>query len=126
MLDPACGSGNFLYVALRALLDLEKDVITFALAHDAGGFFPRVGPEQMHGIEVNEYAHELAPITVWIGYIQWLRDNGFGQPAEPILRQLDTIWSRDAVLAFDADGQPDGTRLAPRRRDFGQSAVSGR
>jgi len=106
VLDPACGSGNFLYVALRALLDLEKDVLTFALAHDSGGFFPRVGPEQMHGIEVNEYAHELAPITVWIGYIQWLRDNGFGQPAEPILRRLDTIVSRDAVLGTDAGGRP--------------------
>ena len=106
VLDPACGSGNFLYVALRALLDLEKDVITFAIAHDAGGFFPRVGPEQMRGMELNDYAHELAPITVWIGYIQWLKDNGFGQPAEPILRQIDTIWSQDAILAFDADGKP--------------------
>ena len=110
VLDPACGSGNFLYVALRALLDLEKDVITFAIGCDAGGFFPRVGPEQMHGIEVNEYAHELAPITVWIGYIQWLKDNGFGQVQEPILRDLHTIWEQDAILARDADGrlaQPD-------------------
>ena len=106
VLDPACGSGNFLYVALRALLDLEKDVITFAIASDAGGFFPRVGPEQMRGIERNEYAHELAPITVWIGYIQWLKDNGFGQPAEPILREIQTIQAGDAVLTYDGDGRP--------------------
>ena len=106
VLDPACGSGNFLYVGLRALLDLEKDAITFAIASDAGGFFPRVGPEQMRGIELNNYAHELAPITVWIGYIQWLRDNGFGQPAEPILRDIQTIQAGDAVLAYDDDGRP--------------------
>ncbi|BDI32582.1 DNA methyltransferase yeeA [Capsulimonas corticalis] len=105
VLDPACGSGNFLYVALRALLDLEKDVIIFAISNDAGGFFPAVGPEQMHGLEVNEYAHELAPITVWIGYIQWLRDAGFGQPSEPILRPLDTILEYDAVLSYDASGK---------------------
>jgi len=106
VLDPACGSGNFLYVALRALLDLEKDVIVHALSLDAGGFFPRVGPEQMRGVEMNEYAHELAPVTVWIGYIQWLKDNGFGQPAEPILRDIQTIQAGDAVLSYDGDGRP--------------------
>ena len=106
VLDPACGSGNFLYVALRALLDLEKDVITYALSLDAGGFFPRVGPEQMRGIEMNEYAHELAPITVWIGYIQWLKDNGFGQPAEPILRDIQAIQAGDALIAYDGAGKP--------------------
>jgi hypothetical protein len=65
---------------------------------------PCVGPEQMRGLEVNEYAHELAPVTVWIGYIQWLRDNGFGQPGEPILRRLHTIVQRDAVLVEGASG----------------------
>jgi hypothetical protein len=104
VLDPACGSGNFLYVALRALLDLEKEVIDFAIANDAGGFFPQVGPEQMLGIEINEYAHELASITVWIGYIQWLKDNGFGQPTEPILHAVDTIASHDAILGVHEDG----------------------
>lgn len=105
MLDPACGSGNFLYVALKALLDLEKEVITLAADLDVGRFVPSVGPEQLRGIEVNEYAHELAQVTVWIGYIQWLRDNGFGTPAEPILKALDTIVHMDAVLAL-RNGQP--------------------
>ncbi len=104
VLDPACGSGNFLYVALRALLDLEKDVITYAISHDAGGFFHRVGPEQMRGLEMNEYAHELAPITVNIGYIQWLQDNAGGSLQEPILRHMDTIHEQDAILAHGADG----------------------
>jgi hypothetical protein len=106
VLDPACGSGNFLYVALKALLDLEKEVITFAGDLGVGAFFPSVSPEQLRGIEVNEYAHELAQTTVWIGYIQWLRDNGFGAPSEPILRPLDTIAKMDAILAFDAEGRP--------------------
>lgn len=104
VLDPACGSGNFLYVALRTLLDLEKDVIAHAIAQDAGGFFHRVGPEQMRGLEMNEYAHELAPITVWIGYIQWHTDNAGGSLQEPILRNMDTIHEQDAILAHDADG----------------------
>ncbi len=106
VLDPACGSGNFLYVALKQLLDLEKEVIRFAADIGVGGFFPSVSPEQLRGIEVNDYAHELASITVWIGYIQWLRDNGFGQPSEPILKALDTIVQMDALMAFDADGKP--------------------
>jgi type II restriction/modification system DNA methylase subunit YeeA len=106
VLDPACGSANFLYVALKQLLDLEKAVITLAGTLAAGTFFPSVSPEQLRGIEVNEYAHELAQVTIWIGYIQWLRDNGFGQPAQPILKPLDTIRRMDAILAFDEAGKP--------------------
>ncbi len=106
VLDPACGSGNFLYVALRELLDLEKEVIGFAAACDLSGFFPSVGPEQMHGIELNEFAAQLAPITVNIGFIQWKRDNAFGQIEEPILKHTRTIIQQDAVLAYDADGKP--------------------
>jgi len=104
VLDPACGSGNFLYVALKELLDLEKAVLTFAGEIGLTRPFPQVGPEQLRGIELNEYAHELAQITVWIGYIQWLRDNGFGRPSEPILKPLNTIKHMDAVLAFDEQG----------------------
>lgn len=106
VLDPACGSANFLYVALKQLLDLEKEVILFAGQIGVGTFFPSVSPEQLHGIEVNEYAHELAQVTVWIGYIQWLRDNGFGAPSQPILKPLDTITNIDAILAFDEHGRP--------------------
>jgi restriction-modification enzyme MmeI-like protein len=106
VLDPACGSANFLYVALKQLLDLEKAVITFAGDIGAGTFFPSVSPEQLHGIELNAYAHELAQITIWIGYIQWLRDNGFGQPSQPILKPLDTIKQMNAILAFDDKGRP--------------------
>jgi type II restriction/modification system DNA methylase subunit YeeA len=106
VLDPACGSGNFLYVALRQLLNLEKDVIALSADLGLGMFFPTVSPEQLFGIEINEYAHELAQATIWIGYIQWLRENGFGQPSEPILKALDNIHQMDAILAFDDAGNP--------------------
>jgi restriction-modification enzyme MmeI-like protein len=106
VLDPACGSGNFLYVALRQMLNLEKDVIALSANLGLGMFFPTVSPEQLYGIEINEYAHELAQATIWIGYIQWLRENGFGQPSEPILKALDNIHQMDAILAFDEGGVP--------------------
>ncbi len=104
VLDPACGSGNFLYVALKQLLDLQKEIAVFAETVGLPRPFPTVSPQQLYGIEVNEYAHELAQATVWIGYIQWLRDNGFGQPPEPILKPLHNILNMDAVLAYDAQG----------------------
>ena len=106
VLDPACGSGNFLYVALKQLLDLEKEVITFAAHHGLTRFMPKVEPKQLHGLEINPYAHQLASIVVWIGYIQWLHDNGFGQPPPPILRPLDNIHETDAVLTRDEAGRP--------------------
>jgi type II restriction/modification system DNA methylase subunit YeeA len=101
VLDPACGSGNFLYVSLRQLLDLEKEVIGFASTLGGTMRFPRVTPAQLFGIEKDPYAHELAQTTVWIGYIQWLRENGFGAPAEPILKKLDNIRQMDAILHID-------------------------
>jgi type II restriction/modification system DNA methylase subunit YeeA len=104
VLDPACGSGNFLYVALQQLLDLEKEVGTFASTLGLKRPFPCVSPAQLHGIELSVYAHELAQITIWIGYIQWLIENGFGLPAEPILKPLDSVLLMDAIL--DVRGQP--------------------
>ncbi len=107
VLDPACGSGNFLYVALKRLLDLWKEVSLFAAASRVAGLLPyTVGPQQLYGIEVNVYAHELASIVVWIGYIQWLHDNGFGLPEDPILKPLHNIRRMDAVLAHDVAGHP--------------------
>ncbi len=101
ILDPACGSGNFLYVAIQQLLHLEKEVITFAARPDiALGLFPQVRPTQLHGIEINPYAAELAQVVIWIGYLQWMRDNGFAAPRNPILEPLQTIECRDAILEF--------------------------
>lgn len=106
VLDPACGSGNFLYLALRELLNLQKEVRQAAGELGLGSFFPSVSPAQLHGIEINEYAHQLAQTSIQIGYIQWLGENGFGAPPEPILQPLDNIQHMDAILAYDADGKP--------------------
>jgi type II restriction/modification system DNA methylase subunit YeeA len=107
VLDPACGSGNFLYVALKLLLDLWKEVSVFGATHGLPHLLPyQVNPAQLYGIEINVYAHELASVVVWIGYIQWLHDNGFGVPPPPILQRLHNIRHMDAVLAHDAQGNP--------------------
>ena len=120
MLDPACGSGNFLYVALKRLLDLEKEVSLFAAQHARlSGLLPQVQPGQLYGIEVNTYAHELASVVVWIGYIQWLHENGFGIPDKPILKPLDNIRRTDASSRTGR-----GSRSSrPGRRRTSSSAI---
>tara|TARA_R110002072_G_scaffold286175_2_gene451196 strand:+ start:2864 stop:5938 length:3075 start_codon:yes stop_codon:yes gene_type:complete len=108
VLDPACGSGNFLYVAIQQLLFLEKEVVLYASREELGfgGLLPRVRPTQLLGIEINPYASELAQVAIWIGYLQWMRDNGFNAPKDPILEPIDTIENRDAILAWaDESGE---------------------
>ena len=106
VLDPACGSGNFLYLALHALKDLEHRVQLEADAMGLQREFPRVGPANVRGIEINPYAAELARVSVWIGEIQWMRRNGFGEQRDPILKPLDTIECRDAILSPE-EGEPE-------------------
>lgn len=105
VLDPACGSGNFLYVSLVELLNFQKEVASLSGDLDLGNFYPTVTPAQLIGIEINEYAHVLAQVTVQIGYLQWLYTHGFGFPPEPILKPLDNILHMDAVLRYE-NGQP--------------------
>ncbi len=106
VLDPACGSGNFLYLALQALKDLEHRVQLEAEALGLQRSFPAVGPANVRGIEVNAYAAELARVSVWIGEIQWMRRNGFNESRDPILKPLETIECRDAILDPEG-GEPD-------------------
>jgi len=102
VLDPACGSGNFLYVAMQQLKELEKEVVMFAQKVGAPGF-QLVGPRQFYGLEMNVFAHELASIVVWIGYLQWNHLNGLSNRQTPILERLDTIRRQDALL--DGEGE---------------------
>ncbi len=106
VLDPACGSGNFLYLALHALKDLEHRVQLEAEALGLQRSFPEIGPANVKGIEINAYAAELARVSVWIGEIQWMRRNGFLESRDPILKPLDTIECRDAILTADG-GEPE-------------------
>ena len=79
------------------LLDLEKEVITFA-AQLGFQFQPEVGVHQLRAIEINPYAYELAQVTVQIGYLQWLRENGFALDRSPVLQVLDGFHNEDALL----------------------------
>jgi hypothetical protein len=107
VLDPACGSGNFLYVSLQLLMDMEKAVITDPLWADLPLAFPEVHPRQLYGIEINPIAHGLASIVAWIGYIQWRENNGYRAWTTPILEPLgDNIVQMDAIMQYDADGKP--------------------
>ncbi len=106
VLDPACGSGNFLYIALRSLLDLEREVIDLAAARGWTGLTPTVQPNQMLGLEINHYAAELARTALWIGYIQWHQANGFPYTQRPILTPLDTIRQADAILDLTDPERP--------------------
>jgi type II restriction/modification system DNA methylase subunit YeeA len=97
VLDPACGSGNFLYVSLQLLLSLEKEVIMFG-TQLGFTFKPQVTVPQLKAIEINPYAFELAQVSVQIGFLQWRRDNGFDNDRSPVLQVLDGFENKDALL----------------------------
>jgi hypothetical protein len=101
VLDPACGSGNFLYLALKCLKDIEHQVNFEAEALGLERQHDGTGPHNVLGIELNEYAAELARVTVWIGELQWRLDKGYGFKTQPVLEPLDHIECRDAVLGAD-------------------------
>jgi type I restriction-modification system DNA methylase subunit len=104
ILDPACGSGNFLYMALQPVKDLEFRVNNECKKLGLKALARRVGPEILYGIEINRLAAEIARTTIWIGDIQWgLRHALYTRP-EPVLRKLDQIECRDTVLTQRQDG----------------------
>jgi type II restriction/modification system DNA methylase subunit YeeA len=115
VLDPACGSGNFLYLSLLALKDIELQISIEGETLGLERQFPSIGPECLLGIEINPYAAELARVSVWIGEIQWMKRNGFGARKNPILINLNTIENRDALLPRNEGGPwPDVTNLWPK------------
>jgi len=105
VLDPACGSGNFLYVAIHLLLELEKEVIAYAASHWLA-LFPHVRPTQLAGLEINPYAQELAQVVIWIGYLQWMYHNGFRAPTNPVLEPIESIRLMDAILDLSDPENP--------------------
>ncbi len=105
ILDPACGSGNFLYVALHLLLYLNKEVLSYGAQHGVS-LIPAVRPTQLHGIEVNEYAQQLASVVIWIGYLQWMHDNGFTPQLDPVLEPFESIRLMDAILDLSDPEHP--------------------
>jgi hypothetical protein len=120
ILDPACGTGNFLYVTLDLLKTLEQeaqmrllDVVGQVTTDLLEEFDPRlagrkqVNPSQFLGIEINPRAAAIAELVIWIGYLQWhFKRYGSTPPPEPILQDFHNIEFRDAVLAYDGK-EPD-------------------
>jgi hypothetical protein len=102
ILDPACGSGNFLYLGLKTLKDIEHrshlDAATLGLDRQQDLV---TGPHNVLGIEINEYAAELARVTVWIGELQWHIEHGYGFKSNPVLEPLDHIECSDALILTD-------------------------
>ena len=107
VLDPACGTGNFLYVALELMKRLEGEVLEALASLSPQGQFAgyearTIDPHQFLGLEVNPRAAAIAELVLWIGYLQWHFRTRGGVPPEPILRDFKTIKVMDAVLAYDA------------------------
>ncbi|MGX1790549.1 class I SAM-dependent DNA methyltransferase [Bosea sp. NPDC055332] len=131
VLDPACGTGNFLHVAQDLMKRLEGEVLEAAAelgaAEQLGGFGARgVGPWQFFGIDANRRAVAIADLMLWIGYLQWhLRTRAFA-PSEPILEELTHVLSGDALLVWDdwpvplVEGGREVTPRNPRRPDWPQ------
>jgi hypothetical protein len=112
VLDPACGTGNFLYVTYDLLKDLEAEVLRRLadlgeqqLGLQISG--QTVVPTQMLGIEKNPRAREIADLVLWIGHLQRMRrDGAYEAIVDPIIQESDHIECRDAVLAWDGDPKP--------------------
>ncbi len=124
VLDPACGTGNFLYVALEQMKRLEGEVIE--LLETLGGQESidwldqhKVDPHQFLGLEINPRAAAIAELVLWIGYLQWHFRTKGGPPDEPILRAFRNIQVRNAVLTWDGDPLPrivNGRNTYPNAR----------
>jgi len=136
VLDPACGSGNFLYVALQHLKLLEGDVLDTAAQFGENFKLElethTIDPHQFLGIELNPRAASIAELVLWIGYLQWhFKIHGERTPPEPVLRAFKNIECRDAVLAWDGDPQPARDERGEiitvwDRRSMKKDAVTGR
>ncbi len=107
VLDPACGTGNFLYVAMELMKRLEGEVLDALQQLGQDQYLLEldrhtVDPHQFLGLEINPRAVEIAELVLWIGYLQWhFRTRGKTMPAEPVLKDFKNIVEMDAVLAYD-------------------------
>nr|WP_245896933.1 DNA methyltransferase [Sphingomonas fennica] len=125
ILDPACGTGNFLYVALELMKQLEGEVLETLAALGGQEALAletmSVDPRNFLGLEVNPRAAAIAELVLWLGYLQWHLRNG-GGISDPVLQSFGNIRTMDAVLAHDPE-RPNADRTGterpnPRRPDW--------
>ena len=66
--DPACGSGNFLIVAYKKLRYLEMKILSAIdeLSPQNNIFFSDIMLSQFYGIELDDFAHEVAILSLWL------------------------------------------------------------
>ncbi|ELN2579170.1 class I SAM-dependent DNA methyltransferase, partial [Enterobacter kobei] len=112
--DPACGSGNFLIVAYKELRLLEMDVIRALLQSDPQSFLmSRIHLDQFYGIEIDDFACEIARLSLWLAEHQlnkqWEEHIGLAPPALP-LRSSGKIWSGNSL-------QKDWQTVCPKGTD---------
>jgi hypothetical protein len=107
VLDPACGTANFLYVTLEHMKRLEAEVLELVTALGGDATFEmneyKVRPKQFLGLELSHNAVAIAQLVLWIGYFQWQRKTtGKADTGDrPLLPKTQTIRQQDAVLAYD-------------------------
>jgi hypothetical protein len=118
VLDPACGSGNFLYVTLEHMKRLEGEILLeLANYGDTGLMFDMhhatVDPHQFLGIEINPRAASITELVLWIGYLQWhFRTYGNKMPPEPILKNSKTSNAATPSSPGTATPSPNVTSTA--------------
>ncbi len=123
ILDPACGSGNFLYVTLEHLKRLEGEVLAAINSYGQTGLLElgggtTVSPHQLLGLELNPRAAAIADVVLRIGYLQWhLRTYGPSELREPLLDEYQNIRQQDAVLTYD-DGFQNARPTEWPKADF--------
>jgi hypothetical protein len=130
VLDPACGSGNFLYVALDLFKRLESEVL--ALLYDLGVAQGEltddllVTPKQFLGIELRPWSKEIAELVLWIGYLQWHHRTygGTKTPPEPVLRDYRNVECRDAMIEWDRERPVSDRTGSPKTRWDGASMTA--
>ncbi|MDR1848830.1 MAG: class I SAM-dependent DNA methyltransferase [Zoogloeaceae bacterium] len=115
VLDPACGSGNFLYVTMEHMKLLEAEVLSVLETYgEKQHALDAVDPHQFLGLEINPRAAHIAEMVLWIGHLKWhYKVHGNVDPPEPVIRKFDNIQNRDALISYtsqkpatDKDGKP--------------------
>lgn len=81
-LDPACGSGNFLYVTMNIVKKIELEVVgeLEAVTGKHELLLDEVHPKQFYGIEIERWAREIAELVLWIGYHQFWQAHHASRP----------------------------------------------